>query len=210
VAIEARAGVPTVVRLLRVAIIFQLAIAAIVAISAVGRAANGGPELEAASNHVAYAYDGASIRPSRPVRLWTAQIHVYDTPTALARTNASRFVRLLATDATIGLGTEEGGLSSFSAAKNALGSPGEGNVYDHIVEQSQIGRSGFSSAQINNPENLNSVLSEVNQLKANYYSTKQLFSEPGTVRDWLSGQSFEDQWNFGMDVTEQILNGEIP
>jgi len=102
------------------------------------------------------------------------------------------------------------GFSSFSAAKRALGSPGEGNVYDHVVEQSQIGRSGFSPEQIHNPDNLNPVPAEVNQLNANYYSTKQPFSYPGTVRDWLTGQSFEDQFSFGQNVTQQIENGEIP
>ncbi|MDQ4504630.1 hypothetical protein, partial [Sinomonas sp. ASV322] len=39
------------------------------------------------------------------------------------------------------------GFNSFRAAKRALPSPGTGNVYDHIVEQSQIGRSGFDPAQ---------------------------------------------------------------
>ena len=110
----------------------------------------------------------------------------------------------------IGVGTSEGGYSSFSAAKNALGSPGSGNVYDHVVEQSQMGRSGFSAQQIHNPENLNPVPSRLNQVKANYYSSKQFFTGNGTVRDWLSGQSFEDQWTFGMDTTQQIFSGEIP
>jgi hypothetical protein len=114
-------------------------------------------------------------------------------------------------DAVVG-STEEGteGFSSFSAAKTALGSPGEGNVYDHVVEQSQIGRSGFSPEQIHNPDNLNPVSAEVNQLKANYYSTKQPFTNGGTVRDWLTGQPFEDQFGFGQEVTEQIQNGDVP
>jgi hypothetical protein len=30
-----------------------------------------------------------------------------------------------------------------------------------------------------------------------------------TVRDWLNGRSFEDQWNFGMEVTEDIWNEVI-
>jgi hypothetical protein len=102
------------------------------------------------------------------------------------------------------------GFTSFGAAKRALGSPGDGNVYDHVVEQSQIERSGFSPEQIHNPDNLNPVSADVNQLKANYYSTKQPFSQPGTVRDWLTGQSFEDQFSFGQNVTKQIENGEIP
>lgn len=73
-----------------------------------------------------------------------------------------------------------------------------------------MGRSGFSSEQINNPENLNAVPSELNQLKANYYSSIQPFTNGMTVRDWLNGQSFGDQWNFGMSVTEDIWNGAIP
>jgi hypothetical protein len=29
------------------------------------------------------------------------------------------------------------------------------------------------------------------------------------VRNWLAGKSFEDRWNFGMDIADQIWNGEI-
>jgi hypothetical protein len=56
---------------------------------------------------------------------------------------------------------------------------------------------------------LSPVPARLNQIKANYYSTKQKFTGGGTVRDWLNGQSFEDQWKFGMDVTEDIWNGAI-
>jgi hypothetical protein len=114
-----------------------------------------------------------------------------------------------AEETAIGLGTEEGGYSSFSAAKSGLGSPGSGNVYDHLVEQSQVGKSGFSLRQVNNPENLNPVPSELNQIKANYYNSIQPFSNGLRVRNWLAGQTFEDQWNFGMSVTEDIWNGAI-
>jgi RHS repeat-associated protein len=109
----------------------------------------------------------------------------------------------------IGMGTTEGGFSSFSAAKSGLGPAGEANVYDHIVEQSQMGKSGFSSEQINNAENLNPVPSGLNQIKANYYNSIQPFSNGLRVRNWLAGQSFEDQWNFGMSVTEDIWNGAL-
>lgn len=118
----------------------------------------------------------------------------------------------VAADATIGAGTTEGGYASFAAAKNALGSPGAGSVWDHIVEQSQMNatRSGFLPQQIHNSENLQDVPAELNQIKANYYSSIQPFSESMTVRNWLNGQSFEDQWNFGMSVTQDIWNGAIP
>ena len=99
------------------------------------------------------------------------------------------------------------GYRSFSAAKRALGSPGEGNVFDHVVEQSQIGRSGLSPEEIHNPFNMDPVFSETNQLKANYYSSKQFFTNGGTVRDWLTGQSFADQYEFGMDVLMRIEQG---
>jgi len=99
------------------------------------------------------------------------------------------------------------GYSSFSAAKTALGSPGKRNVFDHVVEQSQIGRSGFSPEEIHNPFNMNPVSAGTNQLKANYYSTKQFFTGGGTVRDWMNGQSFADQYEFGMDVLRRIENG---
>lgn len=101
------------------------------------------------------------------------------------------------------------GYRSFSAAKRALGSPGQGNVYDHVVEQSQAARSGFAKTEINHPFNMNPVSARTNQIKANYYSTKQPFTGGQTVRDWLTGQSFKDQYAFGMDVLAKIKSGVI-
>lgn len=49
------------------------------------------------------------------------------------------------------------GYSSFSAAERAMGSPGQGNVFDHVVEQSQIKRSGFAAEAVHNPFNMNPV-----------------------------------------------------
>ena len=80
-------------------------------------------------------------------------------------------------------------------------------MFDHVVEQSQVGRSSFAPKEIHNPFNMNPVSAGTNQLKANYYSTKQSFTGGGTVRDWLSGQSFSDQYTFGMDVLSRIGNG---
>ena len=107
---------------------------------------------------------------------------------------------------TVGPDLEEG-FNSFRAAKRALPSPGEGNVYDHVVEQSQIGRSGFDPREIHNPYNLNPVPAAVNQAKANYYSSIRPFTGGQTVRGWLSGQSFADQYSFGMDITSLIERG---
>jgi len=99
------------------------------------------------------------------------------------------------------------GSGAFQAAKADLGSPGPGNVFDHVVEQSQIGRSGFAPEDIHNPFNLDPVDAAINQAKANYYSSKTLFSGGGTVRDWLTGQSFADQYNFGMRINGLLQAG---
>ncbi|TFB94552.1 hypothetical protein E3O48_08035 [Cryobacterium sp. HLT2-28] len=103
------------------------------------------------------------------------------------------------------------GYSTFDRAKTALGSPGPGNVFDHVVEQSQIkpGRSGFAPEEINHPSNMNPVSARTNQIKANFYSSKQDFSEGMRVRDWLNGQSFIKQYNFGMNILARIQSGRI-
>jgi RHS repeat-associated protein len=121
---------------------------------------------------------------------------------------AGRVARDAPTAAEAGAKTElPSGYSSFSAAKRNMGSPGQGNVFDHVVEQSQIRRSGFAPEEIHNPFNMNPVSAGTNQLKANYYSSKQPFTGGGPVRDWLSGQSFADQYEFGIDVLRKIQNG---
>lgn len=95
--------------------------------------------------------------------------------------------------------------ATFAQAKRELGPAGPGNVYDHVVEQSQITRSGFSPSQIHGAGNLNPVSAQVNQLKANWYSRSLNGPGSGTIRDWLSGQSFEDQLEYGQMVTQEIL-----
>jgi hypothetical protein len=89
----------------------------------------------------------------------------------------------------------------------AVDPAGDRMVYDHVVEQSQVVRSGFSKGLINSPANLAPVATQVNQQKANYYSTKQDFSYPLTVRDWLTGQSFEAQLDFGLKTLKTFLGG---
>jgi RHS repeat-associated protein len=103
------------------------------------------------------------------------------------------------------------GYPSFTAAKKALGSPGEGNVFDHVVEQSQQKRSGFPVEDINSPFNMNPVPAAANQAKANYYSSIRPFTGGKTVRDWLTGQEFSDQYKFGADINARIQRGdELP
>jgi len=66
------------------------------------------------------------------------------------------------------------------------------------VEQSQIDKTGFSPTQIHNTNNLIAVDSATHAKMSGYYSSKQAFTGGKTVRDWLAGQSYEKQFEFGM------------
>ena len=63
------------------------------------------------------------------------------------------------------------GYDSFGDLKKAIGSAGEGNHWHHIVEQSQIGKSGFSAQQIHNTSNIIAVdaATHVNEVTNNEY-----------------------------------------
>jgi hypothetical protein len=47
----------------------------------------------------------------------------------------------------------------------------------------------------------------LNQLKANYYASIRPFTGGQIVRTWLAGQSFADQYEFGLDITMMLRNG---
>lgn len=95
------------------------------------------------------------------------------------------------------------GFNSFKDLKTELGSPGEGNAWHHIVEQSQIGKSGFSSNEVNNIISIPNGKGTVHAQISGYYSSKQFFTGEQTVRQWLTGQSFQEQFDFGMDLLKQ-------
>lgn len=93
------------------------------------------------------------------------------------------------------------GFKTFYEAKKALGSPGEGNAWHHIVEQSQITKSGFDPTQIHNTNNLIAVDKATHAKISGYYNTSTFqFTNGLKVRDWLAGQSFEAQYEFGLKV----------
>lgn len=96
------------------------------------------------------------------------------------------------------------GFNTFDALKKHLGSPGEGNHWHHIVEQSQIKKSGFSATEINNTGNVIAVDAATHAKITGYYNTTTFdFTGGLSVRNWLAGQSFEMQYEFGMKVLKQ-------
>lgn len=78
------------------------------------------------------------------------------------------------------------GIDTAYEEKNYVltGSPGEGNDWHHIVEQSQINRSVFSAQQINDPSNLIAVDHATHMKITGYYTFR--FTNGFSVRDWLA------------------------
>jgi len=94
---------------------------------------------------------------------------------------------------------------NFNAFKKELGSAGEGKAWHHIVEQNQIQKSSFSPQQIHNTNNVIAVDSATHAKISGYYnSIDPRLSDTMRVRDWLAGQSFETQSQFGMDVLKRF------
>ena len=89
--------------------------------------------------------------------------------------------------------------------KNEIGSPGAGNEWHHIVEQSQIAKSGFSPQIIQNTNNIMSISKTAHRAISGYYSSVQPFTNGMIVRNWLAGQSFSAQYEFGMNVIKMFM-----
>ena len=97
------------------------------------------------------------------------------------------------------------GYDSWSKMKRDIGSAGDGNEWHHIVEQSQIDKSGFSSKMVNNPDNVVPIPREVHQKITGYYNSKPEFTNGLTYREWLAGQSYETQYECGLEILEKFL-----
>ena len=102
--------------------------------------------------------------------------------------------------------TKGGGarFSSFNALKQSLGSAGSGKQWHHIVEQCQIGKSGFSKYWIQNSNNVINISNSVHSKISAHYSRKFAFTQGKTLRDWLAGQSFQKQYEYGIKVLRQF------
>ena len=96
---------------------------------------------------------------------------------------------------------EDVGFDSFKAFKKEFGAAEQGYEWHHIVEQSQIKKSGFPPQQIHNTSNMIQVEKSVHHQITGYYNAKYFeFTYGESVRDWLSGQTFEFQTEFGVKV----------
>ena len=96
------------------------------------------------------------------------------------------------------------GFDTYQQFKKEFGSAGKGNEWHHIVEQSQISKSGFAPQMIHNTDNIVSVDQATHRAISGYYSSIQPFTDGLTVRNWLAGQSFSFQYQFGLDVIDMF------
>lgn len=99
---------------------------------------------------------------------------------------------------------------SFDALKAALGPAGDGKVWHHVVEQRPSNLARFGPEAIHNTENVVAVPREVNQRIADYYSSipTRGFTGGKTVRQWLDGQPFQKQREFGLLILQLVLEGK--
>jgi hypothetical protein len=100
------------------------------------------------------------------------------------------------------------GYGSFSAFKRAHGLAGDGMQWHHVVEQSQIGRSGLSASRINSTDNLVKLPEDVHAQISAYYSSRPA-GFTTTVRNTLNGLPFEDQYQFGVDIMRRAFAGDL-
>ncbi|EDY18791.1 YD repeat protein [Chthoniobacter flavus Ellin428] len=104
---------------------------------------------------------------------------------------------------------ESQSFKSFAALKTALGSPGEGNVWHHIVEQAQESR--FGAAAIHNTDNVIAISAQLNSdLNALYSSIRPQItgSINLTVRDWLRTKSLQQNYDFGRAALHFVSTGQ--
>jgi hypothetical protein len=99
---------------------------------------------------------------------------------------------------------------SFSGFKSAMGSAGPGKEWHHIVEQTPGNVKRFGGEALHNTENVVRLGEAVHTKISSIYSTIRVDitgSTTLTVRQWLSGQSYEAQFEFGLRAMANVMNG---
>ena len=84
---------------------------------------------------------------------------------------------------------------------------GQGQAWHHIVEQTPGNIAKFGNELIHNTENLIRLPHGAGSIHAKisgYYSSKDFFTGGKTVRQWLSTQSFEEQYEFGVQILKKF------
>jgi hypothetical protein len=78
-----------------------------------------------------------------------------------------------------------------------------GSEYHHIVEKGGDNAKNFSQEQLHSTRNIIPLPGPLHDLVSAEYS-KEYDDSGKTVREWLSGQSFEAQWNEGVKILREL------
>lgn len=96
---------------------------------------------------------------------------------------------------------------SFSAFKRVKGPAGTGKCWHHIVEQTEANIAKFGAESIHTTTNLVKLPHGAGTIHARisgYYSSKTTFTRGKTVRQWLSSQSYQEQYDFGIQTLKRF------
>ena len=98
------------------------------------------------------------------------------------------------------------GFETFKDFKKKFGAAGKDKAWHHVVEQTpNAGK--FPSQALHNTGNLIKLphgKGTIHSKISGYYSSKQPFTNGQTVRKWLSNQSFNEQYDFGIQVIKDF------
>jgi hypothetical protein len=93
--------------------------------------------------------------------------------------------------------------SIIEAMRKAYGSAGPGEEWHHIVEQGGGDSTNFSPEQLHSTDNIMPLPGPVHDLVTAEYASE--YDDSGkSVREWLSGQSFEAQRDEGIKILRRL------
>jgi len=110
-----------------------------------------------------------------------------------------------------GTGRGGRGFATYEDFLKVYGPAGKGRAWHHIVEQNASNIRKFGPHDIHNTENLITLPHGAKTIHAKisgYYSSKQPFTGGLRVRDWLNSQSYEAQYQFGIQALKRF--GGLP
>jgi hypothetical protein len=93
--------------------------------------------------------------------------------------------------------------SIIEAMLKAYGAAGPGKEWHHMVEQGGDNGTNFSAEQLQSTKNIYPLPGPVHDLVTAEYASE--YDKSGkSVREWLSGQSFDDQYNEGLKILRNL------
>ncbi len=97
----------------------------------------------------------------------------------------------------------EEGFTTYYNLKKSIGKAGDGKQWHHIVEQSQIRKSGIDAKLIHNPNNVIPLTQQQHRKISSIYSS-QIPGTKVTVREYLKGKTFKEQYKYGIKMLKEI------